>query len=111
MAIQPFKKKYINFNEVMFTINLHFLFVLSLYDQTTMIAANIMVAIAAVHFAVIIMYHITTYTCGAVIKQTMEMMMIIIKKRLTMLFKRNENDEDRLLHLYELQELIMGLDQ
>jgi len=94
---QPFKKKYKNFSEIIFTINLHCLFVLLLYDQNTMIAINTMVSIAAVHFTIIVMYHIITYTCCGVIRRKIETMI-------------NCQQEDISHNFDELQEPFMGFD-
>ena len=88
--LQPFKIKFKNLNELMFIIYLHFLFLILLYSQDTDNSTNTMVAIAAVHFTFIIIYHIITYTCNGVIRHRIQMIAATANARLTMLFNRGQ---------------------
>jgi len=63
--LHPFRsKKMQNFQEFIWLINLFGLHVLSLYSQgtTNVMHVNILVIIAMVHFSIIMVYHIITYT-------------------------------------------------
>jgi len=115
---KPFKKAktFKNFQELMFTINLQLLFVISLSSRNTMSATNTMVAIAAVHFTIILLYHIITYTCNGVIRHRIEK---TITKMQGLLLNRQQvgyydSEEDESMHhpqgMQEVQELLMGFD-
>ncbi|XP_065895735.1 uncharacterized protein [Dysidea avara] len=112
--IKPFKVTYKNIQELMFTINLHLLFVISMSSQYTMTVTNTMVAIAAVQFTFIIIYHIITYTCGGVIKHRI---MATKNTLFGKLFNQeqvqhydSEEDIPNVQGFNELQEPLMGFD-
>ena len=67
-AAQPFSNKIKNYQELILIVNLHGLFVISLYTQdvTNMTVVNIMISLSAVQFSFIFAYHIITYACGGV---------------------------------------------
>ena len=88
--LRPFKIKFKNLNELMFIIYLHFLFLILLYSQDTDTSTNTVVAIAAVHFTSIIIYHIITYTCGGVIRHRIQKIAATTNALLTMLFNRGK---------------------
>ena len=70
----PFKRKYKNHQELALILNLQVLYAISQYSQdinTT--AVNVMVAIAAVHFTLIIIYHMITYMHGGVIRNKIQL--------------------------------------
>ena len=69
-AVKPFKSQFKNFQEQMFLINITILYAFLLYNQEAIntMAVNIMIAMAAIYFILIIAYHIITYVCSAVIK-------------------------------------------
>ena len=69
--LKPFKNELKSFQEQALLINITILYALLLYNQETLnpIAVSIMITLAAVHFSLIIAYHIITYVCSAAIKQ------------------------------------------
>ena len=64
-ALKPFKTKYKNFQEQAFVMNITILYAFLLYSQEVInvMVASIMIGIAAIHFVLIIIYHITSYAC------------------------------------------------
>ena len=64
--ISPLQSKAKNLQEMMYIINLQILFVVALYDHQVIspIGYNILFGIAAFHFALIVLYHIITYSCN-----------------------------------------------
>ena len=63
---KPFKNKVNNYQELFLTMNLLVLYTFTLSSQgdVNMTAINIVITMAAVHFSLIIMYHIIIYTCN-----------------------------------------------
>lgn len=78
----PFKKRLQNFHEMILLFNLHTVFVLVLSGQNA-IAINVMIALAAIHFIFIVIYHIINYTLGVAFKTRMELHIIFLFKKLT----------------------------
>ena len=74
-AISPFKNKYKNFQELVFIFNLQGLYIMSLYNRSSvdMTIINTMITMAAVHFIFIITYHIITYVYGGVIRNKIQL--------------------------------------
>ncbi|XP_065903271.1 uncharacterized protein [Dysidea avara] len=83
---RPFKIKFKNLNELMFIIYLQMMFLILLYSQDTDTSTNIVVAIAAVQFTFIIIYHIITYTCNGVIRHRIQKIAATTNVQLAMLF-------------------------
>ena len=89
-ALKPFKGAIKNFQEQLFLINLTVLYAFLLYNQeTNKMAVNIMIAIAAVHFIIIIVYHIVTYMCSAVIKSKVKSSINVIIQKMNVLQRRS----------------------
>ena len=63
-------------------MNITILYAFLLYNQEAIntMAVNVMITMAAIHFTLIITYHIITYVCSAAIKHK-------IKSRFTAIFK------------------------
>ena len=59
--LHPFKNKIQNYQEFVWLMNLQVLHVLS-FNITNMMYVNILVTIAMLHFSIIIVYHVMTYT-------------------------------------------------
>ena len=74
-TVQPFVKKYKNYQEIILFVNLQGLYVISLYSQgaSNAVAVNIMVAVAAIQFILIIIYHIITYACSRRIRNKIQL--------------------------------------
>ena len=87
---QPFKVKFNNLNELMFIVYLQMMFLILLYSQDTEMSTNTMVAIAAVHFTFIIIYHIITYISGGVIRHRIEKVIVTAKSQFSMLFNQEK---------------------
>ena len=68
-AVKRFKEQYKNLQEQLFLINISVIYAFLLYDwDISKMMINIMIALAAIHFMFIVMYHILNYVCGVVIK-------------------------------------------
>ena len=67
----PYKNWFQNCNEMILLFNIHAQYVLILSSQST-IAINVMIALAAVQFIFIMIYHIFTYTPAEAIKNKMK---------------------------------------
>ena len=90
----PFKVKYKNYQELAFILNLQGLYAISQYSQNTnMTIVNVMIAIAAVHFTLIIIYHIITYMHGGVIKHKLQSSIKIFKRWLTRLHTKSQHQQ------------------
>ena len=78
-TVHPFKNAVKNYQELVLILNLQVMYTISLYgrESVTSIILNLMIAMAAVHFMFIVLYHIITYMHGGVIRQ---MMMLNINK-------------------------------
>ena len=66
-SCKPFKNKYKNYQEMYLFLNQIVLYNLTLYTYSTS-TVNIMVFMVAVHFSLIVLYHILTYTTGDITK-------------------------------------------
>ena len=69
----PFKNAIKNYQELVLVLNLQVMYTISLYgrESVTSIILSVMIAVAAVHFMFIVLYHIITYVHGGVIRQKM----------------------------------------
>ena len=59
--VRPFKNKFKNYQEFIWLMNLQVLHVLS-FNVTNMMYVNILITTAMLHFTIIIVYHVITYT-------------------------------------------------
>ena len=89
----PFKHKLQNFQEMILLLNLHTLFVFTLSGQHV-IAINIMIALAAVHFSFIVVYHVVLYTCGATFKSKVHLFMSLLFKKMTKKLSRTKSSKN-----------------
>ena len=63
----PLKPKYKNHQELALILNLHGLYTITLYSQDiNMTVSKVMITVAAVHFTLIFIYYMITYTHGGV---------------------------------------------
>jgi len=67
----PFKSKFQNYHEILLFLNLQILHIVAL-NGTSITATNAVIAMAALHFTLIVMYHIITYMFGGVIRSKIE---------------------------------------
>ena len=86
----PFKHRLKNLQEITLLLNLNALFVFTLTGQS-IVAVDTMVALAAVHFSFIIIYHIVNYTCGAAFNSRMQLFMSLLLKKLSKVKSSNNN--------------------
>ena len=85
-ALKPFKDASKNFQEQLFIIYLTILYAYLLYNQdSNTMAVNIMITIAAIHFTMIIVYHMITYVCSAAIKTKVKSAINLIIKKINAL--------------------------
>ena len=102
-AVKPFKSQFKNFQEQIFLVNITILYAFLLYNQEAIntMAVNIMIAMAAIHFSLIIVYNIITYVCSAVIKKKMKSSIDAIIKRINILQRNSQ-----IANQFELQDSI-----
>ena len=87
----PFKHGLKNLQEITLLLNLNALFVFTLSGQS-IIAVDTMIALAAVHFSFIIIYHIINYTCGAAFNNRMQLFMSLLLKKITKKLTSSNNN-------------------
>ena len=100
-VLKPFKNEYKNFQEQVFLMNITILYAFLLYNQEAInaMAVNVMITMAAIHFTLIITYHIITYVCSAVIKHKIKSSVNTIFKWINTLRGKPQNDNH-----FELQD-------
>ena len=69
--MHPFKYAFYNYQELLLLFNLQILYIF-VQHTSSMTAVNTVVAMAAVHFTLIVVYHFITYMCGGVIMNKMQ---------------------------------------
>ena len=121
-VVRPYKNKTTNYHELAYMLNLHGLYTITLYlqDTTTTMAVNVLVGVAALHFSVIIMYHISTYMCGGVIRRKLNHSVVILIRWIktppvkNQKFQLEDNARNRIPEVTfkysELQKPLVGLD-
>ena len=92
----PFKHRLQNLHEMILLLNLNTLFVFSLSGQNV-VYINIMIALAAVHFNFIVIYHIINYTLGATFKNKAQLFIIFPFK---MIIKKLSKEKSKPITLY-----------
>ena len=99
-VLKPFKSRFKDFQEQVLLINITILYAFLLYNQEVIntMAVNIMIAMAVIHFTLIIAYHIITYVCSTVIKSKINSSINAIIKWIAILQRKPQNDQ------FELQD-------
>ena len=78
----PFKRKFQNYHEIAVLLNLQILYIFAQQHELNITAINTVIAMAAAHFTLIVMYHIITYMCGGVIRNKIQQgVNAIVKQR------------------------------
>ena len=92
-VLKPFKSEYKNCQEQVLLMNITILYAFLLYNQEAIntMAVNIMIAMAAIHFILIIVYHIITYVCSTVIKNKIHSSANAIIKWITILQRNSQS--------------------
>ena len=120
--VGPYKNKTRNYHEIAYILNLHGLYTITLYlqDTTSTMAVNALVGVAAVHFSIIIMYHISTYMCDGRIIRKLNNGVVTVMKWIKQSSVKHQNFqlEDRIrnkipevtFNYCDLQEPLVGLD-
>ena len=104
-VIQPYKSKAKNYQELVLILNLHGLYVISLHNYIPTLI-NILIIMAAVQLTFIIMYHISTYMFGGLIKSRIQLSIKTIKERINRFCNKLQYT---LLHAYhEYREPLVG---
>ena len=62
-TVHPFKKKVQNIQELLVYVNLHALFIISLYTNSNGIAVAVLISLSALQFFFTILNHIRNYSC------------------------------------------------
>ena len=72
-TLHPFKNDIKNYQELIIILNLQIMYAVSLYgrENATNILLNVMIAMAALQFIIIVFYHIITYVNSGVIRKQM----------------------------------------
>ena len=91
-SCKPFKNKYKNYQEILLFFNQIVLYTLTLYTYSTT-AVSIMVSMVAVHFSLIVFYHILTYVTNDMIKNKL---MIVRQKCAIVQFVKRMYKKSRL---------------
>ena len=69
--MHPFKSWFHNYQELLLVFNLQILYIL-VQHNSSLIAINTVIAMVAVHFTLIVVYHIITYMYGGVIRDKIQ---------------------------------------
>ena len=123
-AMQPFKVKHKNYQEMLLFFNLHGLYVSLLYsqDNANSTTINVAITLAALHFSFIIVYHMITYVYGGVIRNRIQLSIntltgwiIGLKNRTrTQQFQLQDNVRDNIpevaFNYHEYREPLVGVD-
>ena len=114
--------KYKDYQELVFILNLQGLYAISLYNQDINITSvNVMVSIAAVHFTLIIIYHMITYLHGGVIRNKIQLSIDTFTRWVTRFIKSqpqqfqlqndvHDNIPEVTYNYYEYREPLVGLE-
>jgi len=116
----PYKYKNNNITEALSLLNLHVIFVASLYTTTNKVAVNVSVSLAILHLLYIILFHVKKLLCSTIFQNT-HFSWEIITKSLNRLRHKDETNQNHALvlinpipevaHNYELfQESLIGHD-
>ena len=83
--ICPLKNKVKNIQEMFYIINLQILYIIALYNHQSIniIAFNVLFGIAAFQFALIIIYHVITYSCYNKFRAKMHLRITTISRWIT----------------------------
>ena len=123
MVLLTHLKQNTNYQELVFILNLHGLFAISQHSQDiNMTVANVMIAMTAVHFTLIIIYHMITYVYGGVIRNKIQLSINTLSSWVTryhyksrhQTFKLQNNVRDNIpevaFNYREYREPLIGLD-
>ena len=106
---EPFKSKIKNYQESLFIINLLGLYTCTLsftQNEINKISVNVLIIVAAVQFALIVLYHIFKYACSEKIKErAISLLHVTIAKRMIRFCKRQAYDQQLELHQYNIPEV------
>jgi len=80
--ICPFKNRLQNCHEMILLFNLHTMFVLVFSGQNTAVV-NIMITLAAIHFSIIVTYHIFSYALGVALKSRLQLFILFLFTKMT----------------------------
>ena len=72
--MHPFKNNFKNYQELLLIINLQVVYTVLLYDNESVnksIIFDTLIAIAAIHLLLIVLYHVITYVHGGVIRKNL----------------------------------------
>ena len=100
-VIRPFKVKYKNYQEMLFILNLQWMFSVSLYNENSSKFIDVLIAVAAIHFSVIVIYHIITYVYGGVILTTITSYVVRLSKWFSTFVNKQQ------IQHFELQENVV----
>ena len=95
----PFKHRLQNLQEMILLLNLNILFVVVLSGQSV-IFINTMVALVAVHFTFIVIYHIVNYTLGAKFKSKVNFFIIFVFEMMTRKWRRMKSMKNKIITPY-----------
>jgi len=108
----PFKSKFHNY-ELIFLLNLQILHIF-VQNNSSMTTINIVIAIAVVHFTLIVIYHIITYTYDGVIKNKIRQGVDTVMGWFTSMSSIQEfqlgNVPEVTFNYHEYRELLVALD-
>ena len=91
--VRPFKVKYKNYQEMMFIVNLQWIFVVLQHSEENVMIVNILLSLAGGHFICIVTFHFVIYACGGAIID-----------KLSILFSKLFHSSNKVVQQFELQE-------
>ena len=102
--LKPFKNDLKNFQEHLLLINITILYAVLLYNQETLntIAVSIVITLAAIHFSLIIAYHIITYVCSEAIRLKIKSNIRSVAKQFAKLTKLTRKSQ--IVNQFQLQD-------
>ena len=115
--VKPFKNNIKNYHEIVFIINLQVLYIFILSGLATTV--NVMIAIAALHFILIVITNIITYMCSGVVRKKFYYYTSTMTRWLIRLYKKPSIAPERVMlcnipevtyNYHEYQEPLVGID-
>ena len=97
-SMHPFKNKHRNYQEMLLFFDLQGLYVMLLYNQGTAnkTAINAAITVAAVHFSLIIVYHMITYMCGRVTRNKIQLSINTLTEWINRLHRKSQPQQFQL---------------
>ena len=93
----PFKNSLQNCHEIIALLNLNTMCAFILSGQNV-VAVNIMIALAAVHFVFIVIYHVINYTLGVTVKSRVQLFVFILCRKMSKVLSKKSPTSNVITH-------------